>query len=199
MVRRAVSEAAASHPIMCCGIQGEDTPNPVFVRLENIDISSCVTFSPQDDKYFHDSSERTRLLAQILNPLHETCFADLETLPGWRVVVVLPNNGCMICQIDIVFVWHHGVLDGLSGRLFHQTLLKEVNYALDSTETKEDFVLSTPRVLEIPPPIENAMHFPVTWRYYLYQCWQQYAPRWILSWLPARHVGGPTQEILGPC
>ena len=175
---------------MCCGIKGQDTADPVFVRLESIDVSSHVEFSRQEDTYFEDPAKHSQLLSQILEPLHETCFANLDTQPGWKVIVMLPDNETIISQIDVLFVWHHGFFDGLSGRVFHQRFLKELNQALDGVETEEEFTLSVPQVLDIPPAFEDAMDFPVTWTYRLYQFWQNYMPKWISGFLTDSPVSG---------
>lgn len=184
---------------MCCGIIGEETQSPAYIRLEKIDIASCIDFVPQDKSYFEDVTQGSQTLAKILESQHETLFPDLHRRPGWRVLVMVPGDDTLISQIDVLFAWHHGFFDGLSGVNFHKGFLRGMNRALDATETDDRFLVTVPRSLHINAPIESLMKFPVTWKYYFNMCWNYYIPAWISALMPGLSVSVTSLLRLKSC
>jgi hypothetical protein len=111
-------------------IQDEDS-KPSFLRLDKIELPMVVQFSDHDD-----------LEAAIQQQL-STRFDTVAQLPLWRVDVL--NDG------TVIFAFHHGIGDGLSGVAFHQSLLAALQDVIVGDESP---LVSISQSLSLLPPIE---------------------------------------------
>ncbi|KAJ7227487.1 alcohol acetyltransferase [Mycena pura] len=128
----ALRKVIEKHPVLAVKLQEEDV-NPSFVRLAKIELPLVTQFSDDDD-----------LELAIKRHLSKRFDTHAE-LPLWRVEILKDGT--------VIFAFHHGICDGLSGVTFHSSLLT----ALQDVITVEISVLvEVPDTLSLLPPIEVA-------------------------------------------
>ncbi|KAL3440278.1 alcohol acetyltransferase [Aspergillus insuetus] len=143
---RALSTLISKHPILSAIPVAVETPNPYFVRLPEIKLSEVVTFA-SDDAYSGGPSRRDYLDDMIEQEHNHPFDGSLNrTRPFWRLCVVernvFPKN------FDIVFIFHHSLMDTKSALSFHEELEKYM--AEDDGSDLETDVVETPSVPLLP-------------------------------------------------
>lgn len=144
--------------------------DPVFERLEKVELSEVVEFSDNCDL-------EATIQAQLLRKFDVT-----SNLPLWRVVILGDGTVC--------FAWHHGIGDGKSGLAFHRAFLT----SLQLNESRGgSSVLISPKN-DLVPPIETLVDLSPSWLHIVSTLFGLYAP---VSWTSAAHswTGGqvPTE------
>lgn len=187
LLTQAVLAVVSSHPILCCGICGENTPRPQFVALPSVDIRAYVQFrldwGPWQGYASYDDA-----LMRLLNKQHETLFENIHEHPGWRVIVTSPQaSKGQISEVDVIFKFHHGFFDGLSGLIFHKQLSRCLNSRSDLITKQIRLEPTLP--LEIPPPIEDLMALPLSWGFWFKHCFvKHYLPSYVASLWPLKSL-----------
>ncbi|KAI1099760.1 alcohol acetyltransferase-domain-containing protein [Jackrogersella minutella] len=179
----AIAHVVLAQPHLHVGIIGENTADPQFVRLDHLDLHDHVDWRSFDS--FNDLENQ--YLATMQSQL-DARYSDLATHPGWRVIV-LQKVGAD--YIDALYVWNHPHHDGMSGKIFHQQLLRSLNEKAiqnkePSNETQRDsdnWVLNLPDPSDrLPPNPEILSSFPMTPPFLVKALWKELKP---LSILPA--------------
>ncbi|KAI0129774.1 alcohol acetyltransferase-domain-containing protein [Xylariales sp. AK1849] len=185
-VERAVALAVLEHPLLQVGLADEDSKAPSWVRLDYIDFHSCVKWRTVDDSENYDS-----VMEEILESQHDTRFTDLENLPSWRMSILSSRSSGFI---DVVFAYNHAAADGMSGKIFHHTLLEKLHLASSTTlAALEDHVLKLPGTANFTPPLEELLKFPVSAGFAASEGWKSLKPPFLASgshysatWAPIR-------------
>ncbi|KAI0180925.1 alcohol acetyltransferase-domain-containing protein [Hypoxylon sp. FL1284] len=115
----AVARVVRAQPLLQVGIVGENTKDPVFVRLDRLDLRKHVDWRSIDDS----GDVESQYLALIQSQL-DVRYTNLATQPGWRVVVL---HKVEEEHLEILYVWNHVYNDGMSGKIFHEQLLRNLN------------------------------------------------------------------------
>lgn len=143
-VYRACESAIGQHPILSAIPIGEDTKEPYWARLPEIDLERSVSFQNRSQS-FPGEDEKDDELENLINTQHNTPFSP--PLQYWRVCVLLDAGNER--RFTAVFVFHHAVGDGTSGKAFHKTFLEALHAATESpTETKR--VIPSPTMPLLP-------------------------------------------------
>lgn len=160
------------HPALCCSIIGEESENPVVRRLQSIDLRNLVSLV-QLDEVDH--------LVHHLEKLHDETWTKLDQRPAWKVVVFRPPGGTLNNEIDIAFIFHHALADGLSGAAFHSALLQELRHAtsLDQEALDAPKVIQVPRNIRLTDPLEDSIKLSLSWSFLTSQLLQEFGPRWL--------------------
>ncbi|KAI1390654.1 alcohol acetyltransferase-domain-containing protein [Hypoxylon trugodes] len=155
-VNAAISDNVLKHPVLQVGIANADTKKPIFVQLDSLDLRRHVNWR------FIEASADSEATLQELIILHlDTPFPNLEEQPGWRIVVLHQDGADFL---EILFAWNHPNADGMSGKIFHQSLIESLNAQRDNNElqTSDWFVLNLPNPqARLPPPLEQIMELPL--------------------------------------
>src|SRR5699024_5001168 len=106
---------------------GEDTKEPYWARLPEIDLERSVSFQNRSQS-FPGEDEKDDELEKLINTQHNTPFSP--PLQYWRVCVLLDAGNER--RFTAVFVFHHAVGDGTSGKAFHKTFLEALHTATKS-------------------------------------------------------------------
>ncbi|KAI5458709.1 alcohol acetyltransferase [Mariannaea sp. PMI_226] len=131
-----LAQLVARQPMLRVGIIGEDTNTPKFVHVPQVDLLNHVVFRslPAGEDY------ETGL--DLLHAwCHDQLWPEVQTLPPWRVIVVRPDVANPGFE-DVVFSFHHSLMDGTSAKNFHEELLTALNQVDEGAEP--------PHVLEFP-------------------------------------------------
>lgn len=129
----ALGRVVTSNPSMCVRVIDEETSHPRFERLTTINLRDVVSFLPDE----------TDLTAVMEKHLSASPFDTKSLLPLWRVIVT--GDG------TVVFVYHHGIGDGLSGLAFHRCLFDSLQ---ESAESHTNGTITLPPNFELYLPLE---------------------------------------------
>ncbi|KAH0551647.1 hypothetical protein GP486_007135, partial [Trichoglossum hirsutum] len=126
----ALREAIQQHPALCVTLSSGKSNNdrkPHFLRLEEIDLTKVVSFV--DKPATSSEEEEDRFLDGVISDQNSREFDTDGLLPLWRIVVLQQRNPELPPAADLAFVWHHVIGDGLSGLVFHSTVLQALRSA----------------------------------------------------------------------
>lgn len=166
----ALSRVTARHAALCCSILDEETEEPAFGLLQSIDLRDVVTFIQLEGPDY---------LAHHLEQLHDERWTNLERLPAWKLVIFRHADADPGDHVDIVFVFHHGLADGLSGAAFHRSLLHELRDTTSSRQEDVDVpkVIDVSRSTQLTDPLEALVQLPLSWGFLAGQIFREYGPR----------------------
>ncbi|KAG5980366.1 hypothetical protein E4U55_004106 [Claviceps digitariae] len=137
LLHRALERLLLVQPVLRVGILDEDSNQARFCHIEKVHLAQHVSFTTLPGDWSRDreqsesesESESQRrydeAIAAVHARHHNQRFEHIATRPAWRIEVVEPAGG--VHGQDVVFAYHHALLDGTSGRMFHEQLLRELN------------------------------------------------------------------------
>ncbi|RYP08064.1 hypothetical protein DL765_008920 [Monosporascus sp. GIB2] len=176
----ALARVVLAQPHLQVGIIGENSADPAFVRLDRLDLRNHV-----DWRLVDDSSDLEPLYLGSMQSQLDSRYHDLATLPGWRVIIF---HDVEAESADVLYVWNHPHHDGMSGKIFHEQLLRSLNReaeesVLNIQQGSDSWILDLPDPSDIlPPPPEILCHWPLTPPFLVKALWKELKP---LSILPA--------------
>ncbi|KAF7309924.1 hypothetical protein MIND_00364700 [Mycena indigotica] len=128
----ALKTVVEKHPSLCLKVQQEDA-KPSYAKLDKVDLSLVVQFSDAED------------VELAIQRQLSTRFDTSAELPLWRLQVLANNT--------VVFAYHHGIGDGLSGVAFHMTLLDAVKVMTPNESLQT--IVEIPKSIALPLPLEK--------------------------------------------
>ncbi|KAJ6445278.1 alcohol acetyltransferase [Purpureocillium lavendulum] len=171
-VHSAIARTVLQHPVLQVGIYGETSRKPAYVQLDTVDLKRHVQWKTAETGEDFEGYALRLLQEQI-----DTKFSELETRPPWRITV-LRQKGSRDLQIN--FVWHHALADGMSGKIFHQTLLGHLTSDDDDRggrASTESLVLDVAGAAKrFHPPQEKMVKYRVSMGYTLSTLWKDILP-----------------------
>ncbi len=175
-VENALTNVILRHPVLCVGIIQEGTERPAFVRLESIDLMRCVEYR---DVIAFTPEEYTTALEKILERQHSQRWRDVHCQPPWKIIVVQSRETASArLTFDLIFAYHHALADGISGLVFHQSLLEAFN-ANGTVKNLADLKIKTPESLMLPAPIEKQYKFKISVPILTREWWTHTRPTWV--------------------
>ncbi|KAE8146744.1 hypothetical protein BDV25DRAFT_143394 [Aspergillus avenaceus] len=141
-IYKACSALIAQHPILSAVPVGEETREPFFARVPEINLDRVVRFQGVSGDG----------LEGVLGREHNASFEALGVC--WRVVVLTEGRDqdqdkgenrdegeggkeAKERSFTVVFIFHHGLGDGTSGKVFHRDFLKALKTASSTAEEQE--------------------------------------------------------------
>jgi hypothetical protein len=107
----------------------EVSPGAYFVRLQSLDLRSCVLFKTRASSI--EQSNQDHELDTILQEEHNTDFKpSRDALPFWRLTILQDAVEEKGCGFTASFVFHHSLGDGATGVIFHQSFHQALESAL---------------------------------------------------------------------
>jgi hypothetical protein len=121
-------------------------------------------------------------LTEIIEHQHRQLWPHLGKQPGWKVIVVQSKNiDSSSTTFDVVFAFHYAIADGLSGMVFHRSMLKALGNPSENAGLK-DHVVTIPDSTILKPAIEKVVNFKISWRFFLGGVlWSGMKPRWLFQ------------------
>jgi Alcohol acetyltransferase len=119
---------------------------------------------------------------QQLESEHDTPWTNQENSPAWKLII-FQNHKAKSAIFDVAFVYHHGLADGLSGSVFHSSLLaavSELSSQVDSS-TRPIRRISVELPSLLTPPVEALVKFNISWIFLASQVLQEYGPRFLFG------------------
>ncbi len=193
-VEAAIADMVIKHPVLRVAIADADSKKPTWVQLDSLTLSQHIEWRILDRSADFEATQLEILVSQL-----DGKFPDLGKCPGWRIFVLHQQDTDFV---EISFTYNHPHGDGMSGKIFHQSLLQ----SLDSRGTNavhsdlDGHILKLPESTpNLPPPIEQVMKLPLDTQFALKSIWQDLRPP-ILSrnisyanWAPIRTSPYKTQ------
>jgi hypothetical protein len=136
---------------------GEDSKEPYFARLPEIDLEKSVSFEKRSHD-FPGTDEPDSELETLLTTQHNTPFTP--PLPYWRLCVL--TDATNERRFTAAFVYHHAIGDGTSGKAFHKTFLQALHEIAASVGPEEAKTVITPRQVPLLPTSEAVHPLPVS-------------------------------------
>ncbi|EEU39865.1 uncharacterized protein NECHADRAFT_79513 [Fusarium vanettenii 77-13-4] len=147
----AVTRNIIQHPLMQVGQINKDSAEPAWVQLNTIDLSRHISW-----RLVSSSEDYPTIRERIPHEQLRMKFVDLETRPGWRMVVLKRESEDLL---EAILAWNHPHFDGTGAKIFHETMLQTLNQASEGS----DFPLVRNHILKtvannqnLPPPQETA-------------------------------------------
>lgn len=162
----AVAGNVIRHPLMQVGLVNEDSAEPAWVRLDAVDLSRHIRW-----RVVGSSEDYPAIREEILSQQLNTKFADLETLPGWRMVVLKRE-----CEdvLEAILAWNHANFDGTGAKIFHETMLETLNHTRGDLPIVRNHILKTVvNKRNFPPPQEVAGRYPTSLGYMADSIWEE--------------------------
>jgi hypothetical protein len=147
-VYQASEIAIAEHPVLSAIVADDHTQDPYFVRLPQLDLDKIISL--QDRKPGLLGTEANGEPAPDLDL--QTLLAREHNKPFeapnafWRLCILLDKEN--EAQFTVVFVYHHAIGDGSSGKAFHQTFLRALGLTSNPEKTKS--IIPTPQIPLFP-------------------------------------------------
>lgn len=193
IIETAVARVVLKHPALCCTIINEDRRDSAFVRLESIDLSSCIRYHLPKPSQTEDDA-----IAEALSFQHGQTWSNIDFQPPWKIIVVPTKKwpDTKGTGFDIIFAYHHALADGLSGVAFHRSLLEALNNPSDTTPLT-NHVIQVPESLTLAVPLETAIDFKIGWIFFMKTILSTVQPKWLFPGSPSSWTGAmPSMEHL---
>ncbi|RSL40115.1 hypothetical protein CEP53_013584 [Fusarium sp. AF-6] len=173
---RAVARNVLQHPLMQVGQINEDSAEPAWVRLETIDLSRHICW-----RVVSSSEDYPTIRKNILHEQLSMKFVDLETRPGWRMVVLKREFDDLM---ETILAWNHPHFDGTGAKIFHETMLETLNQVQGGSELpiiRNHILKTVVNKQNLPPPQETAGNYSTSFGYMADTIWEDVKPR-LFGW-----------------
>ncbi|GKZ29497.1 hypothetical protein AbraIFM66950_005197 [Aspergillus brasiliensis] len=138
-----------------------------FVRLPEIDLSQPVSFQ----RRIHDFPEVEEPDVELCELLQiQQCTGFKASLPCWRLFILTDRDEANAQRFTAVYIYHHAIADGISGKAFHETFLEalhDADVSLTRGEPTKQVIQSptTPLLpnLELLHPCPSSLTFLLYW------------------------------------
>ncbi|QIW94587.1 hypothetical protein AMS68_000105 [Peltaster fructicola] len=163
----ALRQCIDRHAALSVVVQDATTEKPTLARLHHIDIAQHLTIlEPTVD-------HAEEILQNLLDTAHSQPLMNYERQPQWRVWV-RPRADSSSCYI--AFATSHAIMDGRSGTIFHQSLLK-VLHGGAQTDTEPGIDIN------LAPALDKAAKFSISWSFLLRPLLEEMLPSDMASYL----------------
>lgn len=169
----ALARTVLEHPLLLVGQIKEDSRSPAWVELETLDLHQQVDWTLVEPDNDFETLVRKTISTQL-----DTFYDHLETKPGWRLAVLQKARD--LHAIEVILNWNHANFDGTGAKIFHQTLLRNLNRHDDDDEAVN---WAKPGILKLdsvaarfPPPITRLGKFTISKKWALSFGWKNLKP-----------------------
>ncbi|UKZ80279.1 hypothetical protein TrVFT333_008036 [Trichoderma virens FT-333] len=179
----ALAAVVKDQPMLRVGITGDETNNAHFTHIPSIDLRSHVSVIVVPCQSLQEYEDK---IAEHQGWEHDQKYQDLAVRPPWRITILRPSsdNADVVEQLrgqeDVFFAFHHSLLDGTSGRRFHEMLLATPAYQGQQVPAEPEHVLSFPEPpSSLPEAQEQVVNFTLSVGYTVRTLWTALGPRFL--------------------
>ncbi|KKK13882.1 hypothetical protein ARAM_004233 [Aspergillus rambellii] len=158
-IYKATETLINQHPILSAIPVDEETNDPYFARLPEIDLSQQILFQKRSVSPT-DIDEPDTELQSLLQEQHAIGFKN--PLPYWRLLIL--TDDAKDKPFTAVFVYHHAIGDGGSGKAFHRTFLEALRGAASLKPDEAQQIVASPDT-PLLPNLEAAHPLPLSFSY----------------------------------
>jgi len=158
-LKYALAKNITRHASLCYSITGESPSSEAqLVRLETLNWNEVVEFR----KVYSPAGKYDVVLAARLGQEHERLWSN-PGKPIWRLIVFEYEDTAMNPGfervVDMAFISHHAIVDGISASAFHKSLLLFLQEACTLQNLESDWPLIIPRHIFKPQHLEDFMNY----------------------------------------
>lgn len=179
----ALAAVVKDQPMLRVGITGDDTNNAHFTHVPSVDLRNHVSVIAVPCQSVEEYEAK---IAEHQGWEHDQKYQDLDVRPPWRITILRPSsdNAQVLAQLegqeDVFFAFHHALMDGTSGRRFHEMLLSTPAYqGTQQAPSEPEHVLSFPEPSSLPEPQEAVVNFTLSAGYTLRVLWDEFGPSFL--------------------
>ncbi|KAF4992329.1 hypothetical protein FGRMN_7241 [Fusarium graminum] len=165
----AIGNLVNNNSVLRVGIQGEGSTAAYFTHVPEIQLNDFVEFQTCSQENYEKSLEDIHCWC------HDQFWQDIETRPPWRVIVLRPGQTPDF--EDVVFAFHHSLMDGMGGRLFHEKLLAQLNDLPPNPASPSTLIFPEPPTL--PEPQEKVIDYTTTLAFRATKFWNRNRPSFL--------------------
>ncbi|KAI9367050.1 alcohol acetyltransferase [Aspergillus egyptiacus] len=158
-IYKALETLINRHPVLSAIPLGEDTEDPYFVRLPEVDLAQPVSFRKRVQS-FPEGDEQDSELESVLQEQHNTGFTAPQ--PYWRLIIFTDDANDK--RFTAAFVFHHALGDGTSGKAFHRTFLQALRETASLKPGEAKQVITPPKT-PLLPNLEAIHPLPISLLY----------------------------------
>lgn len=191
-------EIALARVIMRLGglrvsIINENTSHASFVSVPSMDLRDFIEWETVTEG--SQAQFDARVLEVTKNRL-EQLWPNVATRPPWKLLVVQNSTKDWgQVRLDMVFVTHHALADGKSTMVFHNEMLRELNYCPSDRGSGppaelKDHILSFDQPPVLAPPQQELIQFRISWLFFFKTLWKEFGPSWLKPTPPVEPWAG---------
>jgi hypothetical protein len=162
-LRYSLKRTVERHPSLSYGLtEKTEVSEAHFIRQEAIRWEDVAEFRSSSLLDSGNSGDEDVVLSKQLNTGHKHLWKNQCTKPAWKIIALKHDNRSsnQSSKIDIIFLCHHALGDGLSGAAFHKTLLESFNQASSLSDLNAEWPVIIPPTIGKPLPVEQFLCFP---------------------------------------
>lgn len=177
LIFQALRTVIQQHSILSAIPLAEDSQTPYFARLPTIDLRTCVRFVERKNFPLAPDSDDEELDALVSEEHNKDFKSQVGERPFWSLIVLhVPGS---TTHFSASWIFHHGLADGTSGLVFHQSLLaalqSHASADADSADRDADPIVTSPKT-RLLPPLEDLHPLPLSLWYLAKQQWNDWFP-----------------------
>lgn len=175
----AVTSLVMDNQMLRVGIINGDNKGARFTHIPQIDLSKHISFLTVPCA---SMKEYQAVIGNKHGELTDEVFENLASTPPWKIVLTKPHstspNFTAPDVQDILFSYHHSILDGMAGRHVQEAL---ISYFTDQDDVNEDLplVLENLEIPNLPNPEEIAVPFTLSPSYIVSTLWGEFGPTFL--------------------
>lgn len=175
---KALRACVTQHPVLSTVVSGANTNRPQLARVANVNLREHIRTLDDTPK---GEDEEVRM-QDLLRQIHNQPWDHESEIPPWRLYALAagPSSSDVLHGTHIAFASSHALLDGMSGYAFHTTLLRGLQY-LGKHRTDDDPICNASCDVALPPALDRAATFPISWSFLLRPAMNEFLPRWLAS------------------
>lgn len=200
----ALAYTVLEHPLLQVGQVNVDSARASWAELDTVDLNDHIDWIT-----VKAGTDYEALLRETTQYHLDAQFVSLETKPGWRLAVLQREDD--LHALDVVLAWHHANFDGTGAKIFHKTLLRNMNRKTeDAHDDEEEINWVKPGVIKLESVAQRFVPRPTqlgkfTWskRWALAFSWKELKPpmfqkhsQFNASWAPICESPLSTQSRL---
>ncbi|OAA35459.1 Alcohol acetyltransferase [Beauveria brongniartii RCEF 3172] len=186
----ALAAVVRAHPMLRVGIAGEDSNAACYTHIPRINLQEHIHLVIMQ---CGSEEQLNNEVARVQAAQHNHLWESTVTKPPWRVTIIQDQD--RDCD-DIIFSFHHALMDGTSGRLFHSHLLAALSSPYPPS-ANDGPLLSFPDPPVLPAPQEAVVPFTLGPLYMASVLWGEFAPA-MLRPAPRYPWGGAQIDFARP-
>ncbi|KAF4344528.1 hypothetical protein FBEOM_1496 [Fusarium beomiforme] len=178
---QAVAQTVIKFPLLQVGLVGESTKKPVWVSLPSLDLADHITWDVRPDAGDYERAFEANIQYQL-----DAKFENLETRPGWRIVLMRTKTDNFV---DVMYVFNHANHDGMGAKIFQRTLFQSLNNPCASSLLRSGSRVMTTSINKdnFPQPQEKLAKHKISLGFACSEIWHAFAPSALNSTMSKAH------------
>ncbi|XXH01741.1 hypothetical protein Hte_008102 [Hypoxylon texense] len=192
-VEAAIVNTVLEHPVLQVAVSDTKSKRPTWIQLEDLVLRKHVEWQFLDHSVNFEDIAQDTTVSQL-----DATYPEFGKRPAWKILLLHQRETEIL---EILFTWSHPHHDGMSGKIFMEYLLRNLNTKRnDGIHQDFDAVIKLPKSIpKFPPTLEGLSKIPVGPWFVLKTLWEEYGPQIFsrslsqANWAPIRTSPYKTQ------